>query len=310
MNSHDRAPMMEVARSSVKRGAALIRDFNRYFMSSSWGSLNCNCSTCCARSGNCCWEPCCGIDLTFTEWYRCVYYDASCATPVQDPMLVNYVRRPPIDPENNQPINKFRLYPAPGGSAPIRQRGCETHGGGAGSSLNGMYWRTAKPYDFRLWDQYSPAACPPPSTETLLYLYVYYHYVNPTSGFRWQWYLNAGEEARLTSASAQVYQDRGIAYRCCGADWIVNDFATGTCQDAGGPGPWYKDIREVSIRPISVSCCKDTNDTSISGCGLNSEGDDPGVCPCRLGGWADDTTSYEPNCCASCEPDDCVDLPL
>ena len=263
-----------------------IRDMARYFMSSSWGVRNCSCNTCCDRSGNCCWEECSAIDVTFTDWYRC-YYDSTCTTPYLSPDQHLYLKRPPLDDKGN-PITKFRLYPAPGGSpgssssGRTNMMGCEITAG----RQHGQYWRTLKKHDFRIMDTTSglPGQCPPPTIIYSSYLYVYYFDIPAVeSGKRWAWAVNAAEEYRPSHGvnpdvpEITRMQLHSTEYRCCGADWDH----TGECTESA-PSTYTRDFQYFSIRPVSVTCCNDTNDRSgfdVGGeagfsqaCGLYTEG--------------------------------------
>lgn len=271
-----------------------IRDMARYFMSSSWGVKNCFCNTCCNRSGNCCWEECSAIDFTLNDWYACYYSDAACTTPMLLHDLSDYVIRPPVGE------TKFRLFSAPGGTT-NKGQGCEIDA----SNRQGQVWRTLNTHAFREFDITPglPATCPPPTTETNAYLYVQYLHIE-VGGTRWRWWISTHPESRISSGST-IYIPNVTEYRCCGADWDHAD-------DCPSSGPYFRRFQYASIRPKSVTCCFDTTDSAHhADCGRAVDGKEPYRCPCINGGWGWDISEPDqPNCCASCEEDDCVDLPL
>jgi len=116
-------------------------------------------------------------------------------------------------------------------------------------------------------------------------------------------------------------------YRCCGANVDTRE-TTGTgCLFTSASG-YYTDHRVGYIRMGTQSaCCRDTRRSDETNCDtLDSGGsNDPANCPCinhvagRDTDWDEEQDpnkqmpkNYQrtPNCCASCEEDDCVDLPI
>ena len=115
-------------------------------------------------------------------------------------------------------------------------------------------------------------------------------------------------------------------YRCCGASVDTRE-TTGTgCLFSSGSG-YYTDHRVGYIRMgTQAACCRDTTDSATNCDTLDSGGsNDPANCPFinhvagRDTDWDEEQDpnkqmpkNYQrtPNCCASCEEDDCVDLPI
>ena len=267
------------------------------------------CWDCCQRSGgSCCWSPCCAIVASWDFW-RCYWSDAGCSVRAPnvnvEPTL--YARTNPIG-------ESFKCFPAPYDPNQVPfPTGCHVPGGGP--NVAGMYWRSVEPVMFEAWNTApgSQTGCPPASQALSppWYMWVRHNFIaDPVTGKHWQLFFSASayiidgapnQGPAVTPADANFTTE----YGCCGA--VLDD--DHSCTADPGP-PYYSQRAQGSVRVVSFpACCRDTTRTDISGCGRVADGLDPALCPCVNNAWGWDSTSGERNCCASCQDDECIDLP-